>query len=487
MDKRSLHTLELWPTKAYGIIQSKNLSVRKLKKLFNIIFPWDDNYDQQRMLFSTQIQERPLFIIQPDDEDEIIHVLNLIKRYNLTIRIVGGRHSTALQNPDVFLDMSNFNKIEFKKYIKVGAGCTQGDVNYFLFNKHKKYYFQGAKPNHPNSLTFPGGSASTVGVAGISTVGGVGVLRRTLGLTIDSIKAYRIVLPPTNKKEAEVVLASESNNSDLFWALRGGGGANFGVITKIYYQPIKIDRVILYHVEWDYKNAEDVLDYWQVMAPNRSKYFNEDLSIYTTTNNAGEKIKVIELVGVYVVPDNESTTDAINTIKSQVSALYGTLTLADPEEYAKIYDMFVRKRIYHSFSVGKTFFTKNCISGRKILDQLEKATEINGSAYIGLQLMGGEISTKSSNQTAFYPRDAKFFIDIFNYWDSVVDQEANMKWNGKTFNILYPENGGNVYLGFPIPNMSNHLEVYYGTNYKKLLNIKKRIDPLNLLKYPGSL
>ena len=95
--------------------------------------------------------------------------------------------------------------------------------------------------------------------------------------------------------------------------------------------------------------------------------------------------------------------------------------------------------------------------------------------------MGGKISSVSSFETAYYPRDCKFFVDIFNFWDTPVDQEKNMKWNGKTFQSLYSDLGPYVYLGFPISTLTDPLNSYYGKNKDKLLSIKHRIDPLNIM------
>ena len=484
MDDLTVNTLQLWPRKARNIIRDKELSVRVLRKKFkgNIVFPWDDNYDQQRMLFSSQIQERPLFIIRPESEDEIIQALDILKIYNMTIRIVGGRHSTALQNPDIFLDMSYFNEIRLGKYLHVGAGATQGQVNAYLFENHPDCYFPGTKPNHPNSLAFPGGTAATVGVAGISTAGGIGTLRRTLGLTVDAIKAFKIVLPPTKKEDGRVVIASKSKNSRLFWALLGGGAANFGIVTEIYYHVMKVDRVVMYQIEWDFSEARRVLTQWQKTAPERPNNFTEDLAIF----NAVDDKLGIELTGVYVVPDGQTINNAKRLIHKELKLLGGDLTFVG-DDYNTIYKRFVDERVYHSFSVGKTFLTNNEIPVDLLLERLEQASHNNGLTYIGLQLMGGKISDKSSSETAFFPRSAKFFVDIFNFWDSPVDQEQNMKWNGKTFNELYPIIGPYSYLGFPVPSLVNNLRAYYGDNLERLQKIKKRIDPLGLLKFPGSL
>src|SRR5690242_19352481 len=103
MDKT---TVMLWPTEAKRIIKNKGIKGLKFK---HIVYPWDDTYDQQRQMYSIAVQERPFFIIIATCENDVLKTLNLIKQYDLSLRIVGGRHSTLLQNPEVFLVMRHFN------------------------------------------------------------------------------------------------------------------------------------------------------------------------------------------------------------------------------------------------------------------------------------------------------------------------------------------------------------------------------------------
>ncbi|AYV85853.1 MAG: FAD-binding oxidoreductase [Solivirus sp.] len=476
-------TLELWPIKSAEILKERGVDPEKLKESFsNILFPWDKTYDQQRVLFSSQNSERPLFIIKAQSIDEVVETLNILKRYSLTLRIVGGRHSTLLQDPDLFLDISNFNTIKVDKYLKAGSGATQGQINDFLFNLSSNNVFLGAKPNHPTSLAFPGGSAASVGAAGISTVGGIGTLRRTLGLAVDSIRSFKIVIPSTEKEGAELVKASKRENPDLFWALRGGLGSNFGVVIEIEYYLKSVGEVILYEVNFDFESAERVLTKWQRTAPRRPKEFNEDLAIFYSDGEFG-----INITGVYVIPENQKEREARRVIRGELESLEGEITINKASSYASVYNLFVEQRVYHNYSVGKTILTKYAIPSYILVEQIKRAAGIKGRAYLGLQLMGGEISAVASNETAYYPREAKFFVDIFSFWDNILYQQENFKWNNETFERIYRENGPYVYLGFPIPYLKEHLSAYYGRNKERLLSIKKQVDPLNLLRFPGSL
>lgn len=489
MNPLEVTTLELWSVNAKRIIKEKGLSTKNLKDIFGdkIIFPWQNNYDQQRMLFSTQIQERPLFIIKAKNECDVIVTLNLINKYSLTIRIVNGRHSVALFNPDVFLDVAAFTKIELKKYLVIECGVTQGMANDYLFTNFPGHHFVGGKPNHPNSLIFGGGSAASVSTSGISTIGGVGTLVRTVGLTIDHIKSFKIVLPPQSKNlSACIVTASRSKNSDLFWALRGGGAPNFGVVLEITYYPLKINKVVLYEITWPWNQAKHVINKWQKTAINLPNTFNENLAIFNGVDNDFSKF-AISLTGIYTIPDGQTSGEAVALVTDAVKYLGGKLTINKASMYADVYKKFVAGRVYHNFSIGKIILTKDFLNAKDLVSRIDSSKYINGKCYIGIQLLGGKVSEKSYCETAFYPREANFFVDIFNFWDSPVYQESNLEWNKKTFETLYVTNGPYIYLGFPITNLPDYLNAYYGKNKKRLLEINKKVDPMRLLKFPGSL
>ena len=476
----NLTTLELWPAEAKNIITSKN--IKHLNHFKNIIYPWDSNYDQQRQMFSIAIQERPLFIIIAMSELEVLETLNLIKKYNLSMRIVGGRHSTLLQNPEVFLVMRQFNNIKLDKYLHVGAGLTQGEVNEYLFKKSEHYHFVGIKPNHPTTLALSTGSASSVGIAGISTVGGIGILRRTYGLTIDSIKCFRVAIPPTETQQGRIVEASSKNHPDLYWCLKGGNASNFGIVLSITYIIHKINKIIQYEVAWPYNMASSVIDIWQKTSPSRPFNYNEDLSVF---NDRG--VKTIHLTGFYVKGDNEKYKDAYKSIANQLESLNGLVTIHPSTSYGKVYNNLVNSRAYHNFYNAKTILTNHSANSQDVINLIDRAGTHDGIAYIGFQLMGGMIAKVPFYETAYYARDAKFFMDLFVFYDNVIDQQFYQQLNDTMFDVLYKQQGPYVYLGFPIPFLNNHLHAYYGKNKERLMRIKKVYDPLNLLVYPGSL
>jgi len=469
-------TLELWPHEAYELLHTKGISSKKLRRLFNeVLFPWDESYDKERMLFSLQIQERPLFIVKARNRKEIEAALNLMFEHQLTMRIVGGRHSTLLAAPDFFLDISRFQHMHLDEkaaLLTVGGGATQGAVNDFLFAKDPHYHFHGARPRHPFSHIFPGGTAATVGVAGITSAGGIGTLRRSLGLTIDTVTSFTIAVPPKSPNEkARTLIASSKEHPDLFWALRGGGAFNFGVVIEITYRVTKINRVLLYTVDWK-QPSQDIVALWLRTAPKRPCNYNEDLSLSV---NQGKF--TLALTGLYLLNNDENEKEARRCIATELAPLEGSLTIQPCQPYAHIYRKFVQERIYHSFSRARTFLALQAEIDLELLWKfMEQAQRLHGNSYIGFQLMGGAIREVTPSATAFYPREASFFVDIFSFWDNVKYSEENEAWNKNFYGAFYSTLGPYIYLGFP-----EKLGDYYGSNRTRLFDIKKRYDPLHLL------
>ncbi len=491
-------TLDLWPIQVREILQSKGIDPVKLsRKLSEVIYPWDVNYDQQRMLFSTQIQERPLFIVKANKFKEVEKVINLIDRYKLSLRVLGGRHSPLPSNPQVFLDLSNLRRIRLSnKILQVQSGATQGEVNHYLFNKG--FCLPTGHASHPSSMAFPGGSAVSVGVGGIILSGGIGTLRRTLGLAIDSVVGFTVVVPrdPSNRKrgvtkinKARIIEVSDTSNADLFWALRGGGPC-LAVVLEIRFKVKLIPSVIPYSVSWKWNQASQVLKRWSESSIFLSSAFNEDLAIFNDSDSL-----MIELSGLYVMRRDQSYEEAHQSILTELEKLpRGRIKISSEKVYLDLYTNMARERAYYSYSVGKTILTDLELSNELIERMIEminnwanQSHQWQGSGkarfYLGFQLMGGRISKVRNNETAFYPRRSKFFIDIFNFWSDISDTNGSYRWNKELFSLLYEELGPYTYVGFPIKNFP--LEAYYGSNLDRLSEVSKTYDPNGIL-YQGS-
>ena len=288
-------TLEIWPIKVRQILSDKKICVKDLENTYeNIYFPWTidkkENYNGLRNYYSLRIQQRPLFIIRPICTTDLENILDYCLLKNLTLRICNGRHSSQLCESEVLVDTTLFKDIKLEgEVLTVGGGVTQGQANDFLFKESNVEHYSHFG-RFDKTFAYPGGSAASVGVGGISTAGGVGTLGRTYGLTIDSIISFKITIPPTleNSSKCEILLksrtiiASKKEHSNLFWALKGCPASNYGIISEIKYDIIEVPEVIEYSIDWDWNVAEEKLKLWRDTSITRSKEYNEDVSLYIT-------------------------------------------------------------------------------------------------------------------------------------------------------------------------------------------------------------
>jgi len=494
--------IELWPDKAQIILKEKDLSVPKLKKHFSkIFFPWDQLYNNYRFFFKLQVQELPLFVIVPQCIEEVRKSLNLAYLKNITLRVMAGRHSSNVIDPNFYVDMSEFRSVKLNgNTLSAGGGINQGSIYNFLAQNESQsqcHFTHGSKMCHPfyshaisrllkntnatnDEFMFPGGSAGSVCISGFTTGGGSGSYRRTFGLAIDNVKSYEIVVPPTSAKSlSKVRHVCKDSAEDLFWALSGGVGSNFGIVTEIKFKLREINSVVMYSIVWPWEQAKEVMELWLRTAPRRPSNYNEDISMYASGNNIG-----IEMGGLYVVPDSQTDRQAVRAVKHELRIHGGTLktrVVSYPDSMVAL----AAGRIYHPFSSTKIFFSSNIIDIDYVIDKMNSANKnINALYLFGIELLGGKIADKSSEESAFYPRSAKFFYESVAYCESSLDYCYINGWSTSIFNHIYDPHTDNVFVGFPIPGLKNHMQAYYGKNKQRLIQIKKQIDPSNVMRYP---
>ena len=212
----------------------------------------DFDYDEARKLYNGMIDKRPLVIARCADIADVVAAVNFCRENGLPVAIRGGGHNGAgLGSVDegLVIDLSAMKGVRVdpvSRTVRVEAGCTSGDVDH---------------ATHPYGLAVPFGIVSTTGVAGLTLGGGIGYLSRKHGLTIDNLLEADVVLA-----SGEIVIASKSNNADLYWGLRGGGG-NFGVVTSFLFQAHPAKSVYGGPVFWDFKHARTVMQKYREFLP----------------------------------------------------------------------------------------------------------------------------------------------------------------------------------------------------------------------------
>ena len=284
---------------------------------------------------------------------------------------------------------------------------------------------------------------------------------------------------------SQTVTASKKSHPDLFWALRGGVGSNFGIINEIKYKIIDVPDVVVYSMTWPWESATKVLRLWIRTSKNRPFQFNEDLHLH---HNPLTKSQGIELSGIYVCVGAISEKHAQNEIYSQLKVLGGILKISKKKPYSNQYTALADHRIYFNFSIIQPLFT-NKINPEYVVKQMNRGTKLPGPISFSLTLLGGLISSVSPSETAFYPRQKKFFVDIATFWQNMSESYEMESWtNNMVRNILKVEDTY-AYVGFPITfsNIVHTNRIYFGKNYHRLQKLKKYYDPLNILTSCGTI
>ena len=210
-------------------------------------------YEDTRKLYNGMIDKRPLVIARCVDIADVIAAVNFGRDNGLLIAIRGGGHNgpgLGSCNDGLVIDLSMMKGVRVdpaNRTVRVGPGCTQGDVDH---------------ATHPFGLAVPAGIVSTTGIAGLALGGGTGYLTRKYGLTIDNLIEADVVLA-----DGSVVTANNTQNADLLWALRGGGG-NFGVVTSFLFQAHPVRMVYAGPIFWDQKHARAIMKQYRDFLPS---------------------------------------------------------------------------------------------------------------------------------------------------------------------------------------------------------------------------
>ncbi len=213
-----------------------------------LIEPGDPNYDAARKVYNAMIDRRPRLIARCADVADVMTAVGFGREQKLLVAIRGGGHNAGglgVCDDGLVIDLSPMNYVRVdpkKKTVLAGGGALWRDVDH---------------ATHAFGLAVPAGIISTTGVAGLTLGGGIGYLTRRYGLTIDNLLAVEMVLA-----DGRFVTASAKENSDLFWAVRGGGG-NFGVVTSFLFKGQRVHIDYGGPMLWPMEDAAEIMRWYR--------------------------------------------------------------------------------------------------------------------------------------------------------------------------------------------------------------------------------
>jgi FAD/FMN-containing dehydrogenase len=437
-----------------------------------VIEPEDAAYDTARVVWNGMIDRRPALIVQCRNAGDVVSAVNYARSHNLAIAVHGGGHNVAgyaVCDGGMMIDMSLMNAVRVAPALDrafVEGGATWGDVD---------------AATTPFGRATPGGLISTTGVAGLSLSGGIGWLRGTRGLTCDNIIAADLVTA-----EGRLLHVSESENADLLWALKGGGG-NFGIVVNFEFRIHPISEEMMFCAPlYSEEIADEILPKWRdfmASVPDEVSGLAEFSTIPNDPAYPKETWgrRVVALATVYDGPADEGER-ILQPLRDFAEPLVDFSGRMPYRVMQTMYDAIFpkgRDRCYWKSTYLKEL-DGGIISG--ITERLAKRP--SELTYASIWKFGGAVQRVAADATAFGDRSMPFMLSLDAIWSSDGDDAANMAWVRDFWQDMQKHSTGRLYLNFPGHGEGDNLvrDAYGAETYARLQKIKRKYDPDNLFR-----
>ncbi|WP_240941328.1 FAD-binding oxidoreductase [Paenibacillus sp. HB172176] len=428
-------------------------------------------YEEARQEWNRAVNKFPVVIVYCEQKQDVVHAIRWARRRDVGIRIRSGGHhyeGYSTGNCVLVIDISRMNALKLdsgRKLLRVEAGVKNTEV----------YDFVGS-----NGFVFPGGTCPTVGVSGFTLGGGWGFSSRRYGLGCDSLEELELV-----DYKGKLIKASRFCNPDLFWACRGAGGGNFGVVVGLTFRlsKPKLDRVTLlrfYYIGTTRAKQARVMNVWQRWLPG----LDPRMTLMTSFYNAKDEGLGIFATGFFY----GSAAEARRILQPFAEVEGFRLELETSPFLEAVKKVEASYPPYEKFQSTGRFVYK--LYSRQELERLAGLVQhpAEGSVYtaVSFYALGGKISDKDRRDTAFYYRDARYILGIQSVWTEDAFAENNRAWLRERFTYVRSITKGS-YVNFPISRLRNYERAYFGGNAARLKRINQKYDPLQVFRFPQGL
>lgn len=438
----------------------------------DVITPADPGYDEARRIWNGLVDKHPAMIVRCRSTADVVLALSFAREHGLPIAVRGGGHNVAgrcLVDDGLVIDLGAMRQVSVdpdSRTVVAGGGARLCDID------------AATAPHH---LAVPLGLVGATGVAGFTLHGGYGWLARRHGLALDNLLAVELVTA-----EGQVLRASEDENDDLFWAVRGGGG-NFGVVTSFVFRAHPVaDPVWMTVTFYGAEDAPETLERLAVAAQEMP----EEVGMLGTLWSLGHEAPVPEsargapVLGVLACYDGPAgqgpqVTGSLRKLGRVVLDLSGPLRF--PE---------VQRFLDADYPDGRLYYWKSIYLPR-MTDDVHAAladaaaTRPSPRSSVDVWYLGGAVGRVPSTATAFSHRSSPYLIGIEACWDEPEASHANIEWARRLYSRLEPLSSGETYLnfaGFGEDGRSDLMRAAYGVNEARLREVKRRYDPGNVFR-----
>ncbi|MFJ2018519.1 FAD-binding oxidoreductase [Streptomyces nodosus] len=436
---------------------------------------------------------RPAAVVYCADAGDIRACLAFAQEYGLPAVPRSGGHSTAgwSTTPGLVMDVSRLDEVVVGPgTVTAGAGLQFVDL---------------LAATAPHGVAVPGGMNPTVGLAGFVQGGGFGLLTRSAGLACDRLVSAEVVLA-----DGRTVTCSADSHPDLYWALRGGGGGNFGVVTRFELRPVHITRMVNYTVAWPWRDALRVLSGWQRWGAAAGRQLGSSLLVVLP--DAGPAaVPLVRIIGGWTGAPEELTSalDGLTAEVGTAPALREERDLAFRDAMTEWYEC-TGKTLAQSHTVGhnpeatlprgsyQRSRNRLCTGPvpedglAAILAAFDADRRGGHTRVLNGFLLGGAANDVPRTATAYVHRDAEFLWAFGDSLPAAVtaadadERAAGLAWTDRLFSAVDAHSDGESYHNYLDPRLTDWRRAYYGENYRRLCEVKQAYDPAGFFRFPQS-
>jgi FAD/FMN-containing dehydrogenase len=431
-----------------------------------LLTPESAGYDECRRMHDPTIDNRPGVIVRAATTQDVATVVGFAARAGLPVAVRSGGHGLS---DDMFVDVAIMVDLSLLKGVsinadegtaRVQAGATSGDL---------------AGPAHAHGLALTTGDTASVGIGGLASGGGIGFMVRKFGLTIDNLISAQVVTA-----DGVIVTASETENADLFWGVRGGAG-NFGIVTEFEFRMAPVGQilggaivfpatreVIRGYVDYSPNAPEDLSTIGQLMPAPPAPFIPQEW--------VGKPVFMVLVCWTGAVEEGQKALEPLRKLATPLADIVA------PMPYPAIYNLTAEAAVPHGNSVRSLLQLE--ISDDSI-DRMIAAMPSGKAMMNMVQIrgLGGALAAVPVEATAFSDRDARYFTTVIAVWeDENEDATPHKDWIRSLYDQIKHEESG-VYVNFLETESEERIRECYGENFARMVDLKRKYDPANMFRF----
>ena len=441
----------------------------------DVLLPGSNGYDEARSVWNAMIDRKPALIAQCLSSRDVASVVAYANGNGAAVSIRGGGHNVAghaVCDDGIMIDLGKMRDVTVdteKQTARVAGGATWKDVD---------------AATQPHGLVTPGGLISDTGVAGLTLSGGIGWLRSRYGLCIDNMLSVEIVTA-----DGQIRRASEQENADLFWAVRGGGG-NFGVITEFEFQLHPLGPEVMFCAPiYALECGAEPIRFWRDFLADKNDRVGSLVEFSTVPEDDefppeswGQQVYTIAAVYAGDAEEGERIMQPLRELGPMVTDFSGRM------DYREVQQLFDTQMPAGQFRCYWKSHYLNGLSDAVIDDILAGVDTVpSPNSLSSIWNFGGATAQVPAQATAFGDRSMPWMYSIDSVWEDAEDDAENIGWTRDFWERMQPHSyNGRMYLNFPGQGEEGErlLQDTFGSdNYRRLREIKAKYDPGNRFRF----